>query len=391
MAKIAILHEVLGRSKGGIEAWIYHASEELARLGHEVVIFHTMGDNIPIDAAPIGVKTISLEIKKVKPSVFFVRSVLSYKKQLAELLDSYNHVWARSFGMAWAATQIVDNKVVYINAAPYSYYAYRSFGSLLIKARNAQDIGRAISSQLSYIVAWYFEKNAIKKSKNVYLSNKRKEQTLSFFNLKDTPGRFTVVPAGVDLKRFRPPSKLIEADKTLNLISVCRLDKMKNIQCVIKALRILVDEGYSINYTIIGDGEYKSDLIKLTEKEELTELVFFKGRQSNVEEWYQANQLFVLPSLYEGFGSVYIEAMSCGLPCIAISNKSGKYSVASDEIIDHELNGFLMKENFPRELADYIKKFIDDKKLLNVFGDVARETVLKRFTWKKSVDTILTL
>lgn len=390
MAKIAILHEALGRSNGGIEAWIYHTSEELMHLGHQVTLFHTMGNDVPVDAAPTGVEMISLDRKKIKPSIFFIRSILGYRKQFSELLSGFDHVWARSFRMAWSSAKIVGtNKVVYINAAPYAYYAYRSFGSLIKKAENIRDITSAISAQLSYVTAWYFEKEAIKKCKNIYLSRERKDQTLSFFNLKDDPSRFMVVPAGVDYKRFKPASNLTKGDRTLNLISVSRLEKRKNIQCVIKAVKILIEEGYNINYSIIGDGEYREELVQLTKLELLDDYISFEGRQSNVEKWYQKNDLLVLPSLYEGFGNIYIEAMSSGLPCIAVSNKSGKYSVASDEIIDNGVNGYLMTENCPKLLADFIRNFITDKNLLQEFGSAAREKVLKEFTWQKTVNTIL--
>lgn len=57
--KIAILYELLGRSRGGIEAWIYHASEELLKEGHQVSIYCSM-DEIPSDAAPAGVEIVNI-------------------------------------------------------------------------------------------------------------------------------------------------------------------------------------------------------------------------------------------------------------------------------------------------------------------------------------------
>ncbi len=392
MAEIAILHEVLGRSKGGIEAWIYHASEELVRQGHNVTLFHTLGNNLPPDAAPFKVKVISLNTKKVYPSLFFLRSVLSYKKQLSNKLEKFDYVWARSFGMAWAASQVWGNtKVIYINAAPYAYYAYRPLSLLLKQANGIKDILRAFSSQLSYVVAWFFEKNAIRLCHNVFLSKKRQEQTISFFKLNDSKEPYSVIPAGVDYNRFCPSVNSPFNDEFMRIISVSRLEKDKNIQCIIEAINHLIKQGKKIIYTVVGDGVYKNELIKIVKRYELEDVVHFVGKQSNVEKWYQKNDLFILPSLYEGFGSVYVEAMACGLPCIAISNKSGKYSVAADEIIDHGINGFLMSDNNSVELANYIKKFIDQSDLKKNFGSNAREKVMNQFTWNNTITKLLAL
>lgn len=389
MASIAILHEVLGRSKGGIEAWIYHASEELLKQGHEVTIFNTQ-ENTPNDAAPKGVSIVSLSWKNINPSVFFIRSVLSYKKQLNHTLKNYDIVWVRSFGMAWAASRILkDKKTIYINAAPYAYYAYRPFKILVKGSSGILGFLKATSSQISYKTAWFFEKSAIPKCTNVFLSKTRKDQTLSFFRIKDNTSQFLVIPAGVDNVKFHPSDVKWDGMTALKLITVCRLEKDKNIQCILKAIQILRVENFQVFLTVVGEGNYKEELLKLTKELNIEDSISFVGRQENVEEWYRNNHLFILPSLYEGFGSVYIEAMASGLPCIAISNENGKYSVAADDIIDHNINGFLMKDDNPDELFHFIQEFFKTPKRLEEFGNNARKKVLTSFTWEKTIQNLL--
>jgi glycosyltransferase involved in cell wall biosynthesis len=391
MAKVAILYEVLGRSKGGIEAWIYHASEELIKRGDEVTIFHTMV-KLPDDAAPAGVKFVNIPNRLVDPSIFFLRSMFNSRIFLKDKLDNFDAIWVRSFRMAWVTTKVVsDKRTLYINAAPYAFYTRIPLWNHLksaLKDKNIK-ITSVIASQLSYIVAYFFEKKAIKRSTNIFLSKERKRQTLTFFKVADVPGKSFVIPAGVDTKRFMPSDISWDGKDPFSMITVCRLTKDKNVQCILEAIKILKKEGINSFLTIVGEGSYFDRLKSITRELNIQQNVSFVGRKEDIQNWYIKNDIFVLPSLYEGFGSVYIEAMACGLPCIAISNSSGKYSVAADEIIDHGKCGFLMKNNDPKELSLYIKKLFNSPDLLEMMSKVARQKAISQFSWKETINKII--
>jgi len=391
MAKIAILYEILGRSRGGIEAWIYHVTEELLRQGHEVTLFNIQEDT-PSDAAPSNVRIVSLRGHFRVKILDFYSQVLNIKLQLKNQLEKFDKVWTRSFTMAWSASKILgSNKVVYINAAPYSFYGQVPFRIKMAKAKGIVDILKAISSELTLKIAYRIERQAIIQCKNVYLSNTRLNETLSFFKLKDKNIKYFVIPAGVNTYRFVPGHLKMKNNDILKIISVCRLAPDKNIQCVIKAVKILKDINIFVESTIVGEGAFENELRKLISDLSIEDRVHLVGRKENIEEWYKKNHVFVLPSLYEGFGSVYVEAMSCGLPCIAISNKSGKYSVAADEIIDDGINGYLLTENDPNELTQCLLKFCKNPKLLTDFGIEARRKTESIFNWGKSVEKLLIL
>lgn len=389
MAKVAILYEILGRSRGGIEAWIYHVTEELLNQGHEVTLFNIQ-HNTPTDAAPANVRIVTLKSHVRIKIIDFYSQVFSLKKQLKNRLKEFDLIWARSFTMAWAASRVVgDNKVVYINAAPYSFYGQLPFNVKLSRAKGIIGLIRAISSELSVRFAYRIERQAIVSSKNVYLSFARKNETLLFFRIQDNNSNFFVVPAGVNTSRFVPSNIKRKDKELLKVITVCRLAPDKNIQCVIKAVSILIKSNFSVELTIVGEGAFEGELNNLISELGVNENVRLVGRKEKVEEWYRKNHVFVLPSLYEGFGSVYVEAMSCGLPCIAISNKSGKYSVAADEIIDNEINGYLMSENNPNELMCYLQKLHNNADLLLEMGRNARIKAESVFSWKKTVEKLI--
>ncbi|WP_439504243.1 glycosyltransferase family 4 protein [Sediminibacterium sp.] len=390
MAKIVILYEILGRSRGGIEAWIYHASEELIRSGNDVTLINKQLEN-PIDSAPNGVKIITLKESKKNPisDIFF--EIQDLRNQLKELLSDFDIIWTRSFRMAYAAAKIVGKgKVVYINAAPFSFYGQKGLLESISQARSIRELGIAISSKLYLVFAYNYERKAIDLCKNVFLSHARMNETINYFKLKYFEDKYLVVPAGVDSNRFKPLAiKVLNKEIFFSIISVCRLEYDKNIQCVIGAVSHIVNQGFNIRYTILGTGNYENELKRLVLEKKLQDYIFFAGRQESIEEWYIKNDVFVLPSLYEGFGSVYIEAMACGLPCIAISNMSGKYSVASDEIIDHDINGYLLHENDELELSKVLIEFMNNKTVLKSMSKSARLKAMTKYNWSETVKKIL--
>jgi glycosyltransferase involved in cell wall biosynthesis len=389
MAKIAILYETLGRSKGGIEAWIFSASEELFYQGHQVTLFYVNNSELS-DATPVNVSLVKLKPHVLFKTFDFYSQIWSLYFQLKDVLSTFDMVWARSFTMAWAGSTILGKgKVVYVNAAPYAYYGQITFKEKIRKSMSVRDYLRAISSDLSLRIAYQLEKSAIQRCKNVFLSKARKVETLEFFDLNENNLSCHIVPAGVNIKRFFPSCETQNNDTQLKIITVCRLTPDKNVQCVLKAIKELDLFDVPVTLTIVGEGDYDSNLKLLTRDLGIDSYVSFVGRQENIELWYRAHDVFVLPSLYEGFGSVYIEAMASGLPCIAISNKTGKYSVAADEIIVDGFNGLLMKQDNPSELRDLLAKLQSDKLQLKEMGIRARQTVEKSFMWKHKIDALL--
>jgi glycosyltransferase involved in cell wall biosynthesis len=85
--------------------------------------------------------------------------------------------------------------------------------------------------------------------------------------------------------------------------------------------------------------------------------------------------IFVFPSLYEGFGLPPLEAMACGLPVVA-SNVC-----AIPEAVDNGLNGILVQPGSVRDLSEAICCLLGDLNLRKKIGDNAIKTVLERFDW----------
>lgn len=97
---------------------------------------------------------------------------------------------------------------------------------------------------------------------------------------------------------------------------------------------------------------------------------------------FSEHQLFVMPSLYEPFGIVYVEAMGAGLPLIASS------AGASAELVDHGRSGFIVAPAHSLELQSYVQRFVDDRALLAQFGQQALNDFQAFPRWDDSAQLI---
>ncbi|WP_038068375.1 glycosyltransferase family 4 protein [Thermoanaerobacterium aotearoense] len=125
---------------------------------------------------------------------------------------------------------------------------------------------------------------------------------------------------------------------------------------------------------IVGDGKLKNDLINLRNKLGLKNKVEFLGFREDIETILEKSKVFVLPSRWEGFGLVIVEAMSKGKPIIA-SNVGG-----IPEIIKNGKTGILVEPGNELELANAIEKLLNNKKYAAYLGENAYNDAINRFS-----------
>ena len=133
-------------------------------------------------------------------------------------------------------------------------------------------------------------------------------------------------------------------------------NETKNIDMLIKAVSNLIDLGYDIELNIVGDGCLKEDLVKLTESLRIHRVVNFLGSFSNADlkDIFIKNDVFILPSRFDGWGFVAVEAMAHGLPVI-ISDRCGSYSIIKDKS-----HGVVFESSSLDSLVSSLRLIIDD-------------------------------
>jgi glycosyltransferase involved in cell wall biosynthesis len=201
-------------------------------------------------------------------------------------------------------------------------------------------------------------------------------------------GEVAVIPNAVDLDKFLSENWKFskeEIKKRLNIsqnekiiISVSRLVKKNGIVDLIRAMNFLPD---NFKLLIAGKGEERNNLEKEIKKLKLEKRIVLLGHilPDNIPEYLSVSDIFVRPSLSEGLGNVFLEAMAAGLPVIG-TNVGG----IPDFLKDNE-TGLFCKVKNPVSIAQKIKLLLDDAVLRQKLIDNGRRLVEEKYDWDKIV------
>lgn len=153
------------------------------------------------------------------------------------------------------------------------------------------------------------------------------------------------------------------------VISAGRLTYQKGYSLLIKAWAKIARRYPDWRLDIYGEGRDYNKLSRMIFSAGMHDKVVIHSPDKNIEEEYINSSLYVMPSLYEGFGLVLIEVMACGLPCVSFDCPSGP-----SEIISHGEDGLLVEYKNIDKLAEAIAFLIEDKTLRKEMGENARES-----------------
>lgn len=180
--------------------------------------------------------------------------------------------------------------------------------------------------------------------------------------------RIGIVPPAFDVVKWQ--SELESTDRKEaaashpTVLCVARMYPRKNIRSLIGTTRLLVDAGQRLAVRIVGDGPERCELERVTHALGLTNVVTFAGQlpHDRLVAEFATCDVFCLPSLQEGFGIVYLEAMASGKPVVALRASS------TPELIEHGVNGLLATPHDEADLADALQQLLDDAALRTSMG-----------------------
>ncbi len=180
-------------------------------------------------------------------------------------------------------------------------------------------------------------------------------------NYRQLHNNVTVIPNATPLKILDKTSK----NQSKTIVSMGRLTPQKGYDLLIKAWSQVEQYHPDWSLHIYGEGENREKLTKMIRDYNLNNITL-KGITNNVENIYDNAAFYVMSSRFEGFGMVLIEAQSRGLPVVSFDCLSGPA-----EIIQNEVNGYLVANGNTKELSEKINYLIDNEAIRRRFSDNA--------------------
>lgn len=360
---------------GGFEIFIQKIAEEIGKTDKVFVVtgrvkgaprYEIINNLRIIRTSPFELtdlsKTSFFYILSAMPWIFF-KSAAIIKREKIDLMHCHSFF---SGILGWNLSLIF--KIPYImtiQSADFNIYHPRAKYFWFAKKKIAKKIyvGAAKCHAVSYSLGNHFESLGIKDS--------------------------VVIPNGVDLKIFsgvHPAAGLKEKlridSKDKVVITVSRLVSKNGIDDLIKAISILNEP--NVKLLIVGNGEDRNKLGNLREKLNLEKQVIFLGDVVNTEipKYLAIADIFIRPSLAEGFGIVFLEAMAARVPVIGTP-----IGGIPDFLKDYETGIFCEPRN-PGSIAEKIKELLENDNLRDKLVENGYKLVKEEYNWDKIIERI---
>lgn len=193
-------------------------------------------------------------------------------------------------------------------------------------------------------------------------------------------GRVEVIPNGVDVGKFAGVKRRVFDRGKVVLITTSRLVEKNAVGDIIEALKFLSD---NVSLKIIGTGPLEGSLKLKVENLKLEERIKFLGNieHYDISKYLHEADIFVRPSLSEGFGNSFIEAMAAGLPVIATPVGGIVDFVEDPTTAGQAATGFFCEVRNPESIVRQVKRIINEPELRERIVRNAFLIVRERYEW----------
>jgi glycosyltransferase involved in cell wall biosynthesis len=262
---------------------------------------------------------------------------------------------------------------VFLRPGPETLYA------VSLKGVAADELGfeRGLPRLVFRLVAALEGRNARRAPRVLVTSEHSRRVAVAAYGLD--PARVAVVPEGIDLGSWqRTGERAGDGERPPVVLSVARQYRRKDTRSLLEAFARLRESHPEARLRIVGGGPELPRLRARARELGLGERVTFLGELPDdgaVRREYLAADVFCLPSLQEGFGIAYLEAMAAGLPVVATR------TTAVPEVVPDGEVGLLVPPRDPDALAAALARLLDDEPLRRRLGEAGRRRV-GRYDWK---------
>jgi len=189
-----------------------------------------------------------------------------------------------------------------------------------------------------------------------------------------------VVPNGVDLKKFNNTEIKKQNTKKV-LIHTGRMVEKNGLDDIIKSLKYLPD---NIEFLQVGSGPDEEKLKKLAKDLSVENRVKFVEfvPQKELLNYLKNSDIFIRPSLSEGFGNSFVEAMAVGVPVIATQEGGiADFLFDAKRNPEKETTGWAVDTKNPKQIAEAVKDILDNPEETKKVVENAKKMVIEKYDW----------
>lgn len=288
---------------GGVQRVAVNLANRYASQGYEIILVIMKGKQDNNEIAK-NVKVISLNLSRIRLGIFKLASIFRSEKPNSILSVS-------------PSTNVVVGLAHYFYSVPHLIFREPNLLDEIFAKGYWESLLYIKAMQLTYARASVIIANS-KDTKQNLIKNKITNDE----KIKVIPN--PVVTVNLQSKKVNDcnHSWLINNNYKV-VISVGRLTRQKNHSLLIKAFAKVKVEIKNAKLIILGNGDLKKYLLNLSKSFGLEEDIDFVKYQDNPYPFYKEADVFVLSSIYEGFGNVIVEALACGTPVISTNCPGG--------------------------------------------------------------------
>lgn len=383
---------------GGQNVYVNEVSRALSRLGWEVDIFTRADKKRKKKVVSINKKVRVIRLQagplryvpksKLTPHLpEFIGNLLSWQKANNALYQIiHSHYWDGG----WVASRLKNILQIPMVHTSHSlgYVRYNALKNYETVSIDTEEFKQRIATEKEIMEA---------SDKIVAESPYERDDLTKYYNIN--PLKIKVIPAGVDMVKFKHLDKkicrqILKIDEdALIILYVGRLEWRKGVGTLITAfanlskmnpiseddIRLLIVGGSIGKRGNLDDKKEMKRLRAIAEEKGIGGLVTFIGQvsQEKIKYYFNASNICVVPSYYEPFGIVPLEAMSCEVPVIASSVGGLQYSVKDEK------TGLLTPPRASNILAEKLNTLLKNNVLIEKLVKNAKIRVKEKFTWSK--------
>jgi D-inositol-3-phosphate glycosyltransferase len=373
-----------GTKAGGLNVYVRELSREMTALGCSVDMYSRRSDASTAEVLELAPGLRAIHLPAGPPTPLPPDQLSVYADEFAEAID------------AFAAAEGVNYDVI------HSHYWLAGLAGDVLKARwrvphvtmfhtLGEVKNRASLSESEPLARIEAEARVAAGADTIVVATEHEKSLLVHLYDAD-PRKVVTVPLGVDLDRFRPIDK-DEARRQLGfedakiILFVGRIEPLKGVDILINAAAML-ESDVDCSVLIVGGDESSrsqvAELQGLASDLGIGHRVAFVGAvdHERLPLFYNAADVCVVPSHYESFGLVAVEAMACGVPVVA-----SRVGGLAGTVKDGE-TGYLVPWLCPEPFAERIEMLLENESLRRNLGAAAREGV-SRFRWESVASRLL--